>query len=42
MRYIIEDLVKKIVKEDVFEMIINLNLILVKEGGKKIKVIIKM
>lgn len=41
MRYIIEDLVKKIVKEDVFEMIINLNLILVKEGGKKIKVIIK-
>lgn len=42
MRYIIEDLVKKIVKEDVFEMIINLNLILVKEGGKKIKVIIKI
>lgn len=41
VRYITEDLVKKIAKEDAMEMITNLNLTLAKEGGKKIKVTIK-
>uniref|UniRef100_K1Q2Y9 Paramyosin n=1 Tax=Magallana gigas TaxID=29159 RepID=K1Q2Y9_MAGGI len=39
VRYITEDLVKKIAKEDALEMITNLNLTLAKEGGKKIKYI---
>ncbi|XP_056011092.1 centriolin-like isoform X6 [Ostrea edulis] len=39
VRYITEDLIKKIAKEDALEMITNLNLTLAKEGGKKIKYI---
>ena len=38
VRYITEDLIRKIAKEDQIEMITNLNLTLAKEGGKKIKV----
>ncbi|XP_063423484.1 centriolin-like isoform X6 [Mytilus trossulus] len=39
VRYITEDLIRKIAKEDQIEMITNLNLTLAKEGGKKIKYI---
>ena len=38
VRYITEDLIRKISKEDSLEMITTLNLTLAKEGGKKIKV----
>ena len=38
VRYITEDLIKKIAKEEALEMITSLNLTLAKEGGKKIKV----
>ncbi|XP_078324889.1 uncharacterized protein LOC111125942 isoform X3 [Crassostrea virginica] len=39
VRYITEDLIKKIAKEEALEMITSLNLTLAKEGGKKIKYI---
>ena len=39
VRYITEDLIRKISKEDSLEMVTTLNLTLSKEGGKKIKVI---
>ncbi|XP_059175304.1 centriolin-like isoform X2 [Physella acuta] len=39
VRYITEDLIKKIAKEENFELIVSLNLTLSKEGGKKIKYI---
>ena len=38
VRYITEELIRKIAKEDNFDMIASLNLTLAKEGGKKIKV----
>ena len=38
VRYITEDLVRKIAKEDSLEMITNLNMTLSKDGGKKFKV----
>ena len=39
MRYITEDLIRKISKEENLDMVTTLNLTLSKEGGKKIKVI---
>ena len=38
VRYITEDLIRKLTKEDNLEMVTTLNLTLSKEGGKKIKV----
>ena len=38
VRYITEDLVKKLTKQDDVTQIITLNLTLTREGGKKIKV----
>ena len=38
VRYITEDLIRKMARDDQLEMITNLNLTLAKEGGKKIKV----
>ena len=38
VRYITEDLIRKVAKEDNFDLITSLNLTLTKEGGKKIKV----
>ena len=39
VRYITEDLIRKMARDDQLEMITNLNLTLAKEGGKKIKYI---
>ncbi|GFO09556.1 centriolin [Plakobranchus ocellatus] len=39
VRYITEDLIRKVAKEDNFDLITSLNLTLTKEGGKKIKYI---
>ena len=38
VRYITEDLIKKVAKEDNLDIITTVNLTLSKEGGKKIKV----